>query len=361
MRPLVTFSLLACLALPLGACSEGKTADVPKAERRAVVVAPVHYRARTPERSFVGSVRPRIEADLGFRVAGKIAERLVQSGEVVKAGQPLARLDPTDFVLQKQQADAEYTAAKESLAQNEAQSQRNEVLKRNGWVTQATVDAQNTATAEARGRLDRASRARDLAANQLAYSVLAADSDGVITATLGEPGQVVAAGTLVMRLARAGEREAVIAVPEALVEQVRGGTASVSLWSAPGKRYQATLREFSASADAATRTFPARFTIRDADEAVIIGLTATVTIAEPETTKVARLPISALFDQGSGPSLWIVNRDTGALTLKPVKLAGYDGGDVLLAGGVDENELAVALGVQKLDAAQQVRIVETRG
>lgn len=360
MRPPLTFLLLASLALPLGACSEGKTANAPRAERRAVVVAPVHYLARTPQRSFVGSVRPRIETDLGFRVAGKIAERLVQSGEVVRAGQALARLDPTDFVLQKQQADAEFAAAKESLAQNEAQSQRNEVLKKSGWVTQASVDTQNAATAEARARLDRASRARDLAANQLAYSVLTADSDGVITATLGEPGLVVAAGTPVMRLARAGEREAVIAVPEALVEQVRKGTATVTLWSAPGKRYQATLREFSASADTATRTFPARFTIRDADEAVIIGLTATVTIDEPETAKVARLPISALFDQGSGPSLWIVDRDTGALTLKAVKLAGFDGSDVLLSSGADENDLAVALGVQKLDAAQQVRIVETR-
>ncbi|MGL4291838.1 MAG: efflux RND transporter periplasmic adaptor subunit [Phreatobacter sp.] len=358
--PLLAVSLL---GLGLAACNDGNAkteARTGEGDARAVVVETVRFQPRTSERSFVGSVRPRIESDLGFRVSGKIAERLVQQGERISRGQPLARLDPADLALQKQQAEAELAAAQINLNASEAQDKRSLDLRHAGWATQATVDQQIARTADLRGRLDRAKRALDLAVNQLAYATLISDVDGVVTATLAEPGQVVASGTPVVRVARAGEREAVVAVPEALIERVRTGQARVSLWSNADKRYGAKLREFAASADPATRTFQARFTIQDADDGVVIGMTATVTVGEPASARVARLPISALYSEGRGASVFVVDPATGGLTLKPVTVEGYDGRDVLIGGGVADGEKVVALGVHKLDAGQRVRVVETR-
>ncbi|QCI64202.1 efflux RND transporter periplasmic adaptor subunit [Phreatobacter stygius] len=358
--PLLAVSLL---GLGLAACNDGNArteARAAEGDARAVVVETVRFRSRTSERSFVGSVRPRIESDLGFRVAGKIAERLVQQGERIARGQPLAKLDPTDLQLQKEQAEAELAAAQINLTAGEAQDKRSLDLRRAGWATQATVDQQLARTADARGRVDRAKRALDLAVNQLAYTTLISDVDGLVTATLAEPGQVVTAGTPVIRVARAGEREAVVAVPEALIERVRTGQATVSLWSNADKRYGAKLREFAASADTATRTFQARFTIQDADDGVVIGMTATVTVGEPASARVARLPISALYSEGRGPSVFVVDQATGGLTLKPVTVEGYDSRDVLISGGLADGDKVVALGVHKLDAGQRVRVVDTR-
>lgn len=360
-----SLALVSLLALGLAACTEGSAkTDATKAENgapaRAVVVQIAGFAPRQAERSFVGTIRPRIESDLSFRVSGKVAERLVQQGERVRAGQPLATLDQNDLRLQLEQARSELEAARINLSASEAQDVRTIDLKRRGWATQATLDTQLAKTADARSRLERGARALDLAQNQLSYGVLFSDTDGVVTATLVEPGQVVSSGTPVIRIARAGEREAVVAIPEALVERVRGGEASVSLWSNAERRYPAKLREFAASADTATRTFQARFTLENPDPTVVIGMTATVTVGEPATARVARLPISALFAEGRGPSVYVADPDTGALTLKPVQVAGYDGRDVLIASGISDGDAVVAFGVQKLDLGQRVRIVETR-
>jgi RND family efflux transporter MFP subunit len=360
---LSSLATISVLGLALAACTDGNARTDAKAadgEPRAVRVETVVFKPQMRERSFVGTVRPRVESDLGFRVAGKISERLVQQGQRVARGQALARIDAVDLELQKQQAQAELAAAEVNLASSLAQDKRTQDLRAAGWATQATLDTQLARTADARGRLDRAKRALDLAANQLAYATLTADSDGIVTATLAEPGQVVAAGTPVVRLARSGEREAVVAVPEALIERVRTGSATVSLWSHAGKTYQASLREFAASADVATRTFQARFTIQDADDGVVIGMTATVTVGEPASARVARLPISALYSDGRGTSVFVVDAASGSLTLKPVTVAGYDGREVLISEGVADGDKVVSLGVHKLDASQRVRIVDAR-
>lgn len=364
-KPFASLAFLSLASLALAACTEGAArTDAARADERAtaraVVVQIASFAPQTAERSFVGTIRPRVESDLGFRVPGKIAERLVQQGQSVSAGQPLARLDENDLKLQERQARAEYDAARTNLVASEAQDRRTVDLRRSGWATQATLDQQLARTADARGRLERAARSLDLAVNQLSYAALVADTDGVVTATLAEPGQVVAAGTPVIRLARAGEREAVVSVPEMLVERVRGGEARVSLWSRTERQYAARLRELAAAADPATRTFQARFTLTDPDPTVVIGMTATVTVGEPASARVARLPLSALFAQGAGPSVYVADPASGALALKPVVVAGYDGRDVLIASGLSEGDAVIAFGVQKLDLGQQVRIVETR-
>jgi RND family efflux transporter MFP subunit len=200
-----------------------------------------------------------------------------------------------------------------------------------------------------------------LAQNALGYSKLVSDADGVVTSALVEPGQVVGAGQVVMRVARTNEREALAAIPETLVERIRTGTATLALWSSPDKSTRAVLRELSPAADAATRTYAARFSLPDVGAEMAWGMTATVTVADAVTSTGARLPLSALFNEGKGPSLWVVDKTSGALTLKPVDVAKIDGSFVYIRSGVAEGDDVVTLGVQKLDTGQKVRVVSALG
>jgi len=315
--------VLAALAISLAGCND-KVAEkaVPS---RPVLVATAHYEAESPERSFVGTIKPRIETDMGFRVPGKVAKRLVEVGQTVDVGEPLATLDEVDLKLQAEQADAELHAASGVLAQAAAAETRAKDLRVKGWTTDAQLDQAKAAADEARARLNRAERSVDLTKNSLSYATLLADSRGVVTATLIEPGQVVASGQTAIRVARFGEKEAVVAIPETLVGRAKEGTASVTLWSEPDKKYAAKLREIAPSADPATRTYLAKF---------------------------------SLFNEGGNPSFYVVD-DRGDVTLKPVTVKAFESSDVVVTGGIDEGAKVVALGVQKIDPAQKVRVVSS--
>src|SRR5437870_11252023 len=191
--------VIAALAVALAGCNE--IAAEKAAPGRPVLVATVHYEAETPERSFVGTIKPRIETDMGFRVPGKVAKRLVEVGQTVDVGQPLATLDEVDLKLQAEQADAELHAATGVLAQAAAAEQRAKDLRAKGWTTDAQMDQAKAAADEARARLNRAQRSVDLTNNSLSYATLLADVKGVVTATLIEPGQVVASGQTAIRIA----------------------------------------------------------------------------------------------------------------------------------------------------------------
>src|SRR5713101_2029533 len=324
--------LLAVLAIALAGCNELAAEKV--APSRPVLVSTVHYESESPERSFVGTIKPRIETDMGFRVPGKVAKRLVEVGQTVDVGQPLATLDEVDLKLQAEQADAEFHAATGVLAQADA------------------------AADEARARLNRAQRSVELTNNSLSYATLVADTRGVVTATLIDAGQVVASGQTAIRVARFAEKEAVVAIPETLLGRAKDGVATVILWSEPNKKYAAKLREIAPAADPATRTYLAKFSLPDAGENVSLGMTATLTLADPATERVARLPLSALYSQGGSPSFYIVDA-SGDVTLKPVAVKSYESNDVVISGGVDEGAKVVALGVQKLDPTQKVRVVSS--
>ncbi|WP_291866394.1 efflux RND transporter periplasmic adaptor subunit [Bradyrhizobium sp.] len=354
-RLLVGLSL-AVLAIALTGCNEKVTEKA--APGRPVLVATVHYKPESPDRSFVGTIRPRIETDMGFRVPGKVAKRVVEVGQAVDIGQPLATLDEVDLKLQAEQAEAEFRAANGVLAQASASERRAKDLRVKGWTTEAQMDQARAAADEARARLNRAERSVELTKNSLSYATLVADTRGVVTATLVDAGQVVAAGQTAVRVARIAEKEAVVSIPETLVGRAKEGVASVSLWSEPNRKYAAKLREIAPAADPATRTYLAKFSLPDAGESVSLGMTATLTLADPATSSVARLPLSALYSQGGAPSLYIVD-DNGDVTLKPVTVKSYDSNDVVISGGVDEGSKVVVLGVQKLDPAQKVKVVSS--
>ena len=352
------YNILAPLAaVVLAACNP--TTAQQSTPARPVLVTSVHYQAQVSDRSFVGTIRPRIESDLGFRVAGKVSKRLVEVGTLVQAGQPLAMLDEVDLNLQAEQAQAELNAATGVLAQASAAETRAKELRQKGWSTDAQLDQAKAAADEARARLSRAQRSVELTRNSLSYATLAADAPGVVTATLIEPGQVVTAGQTAIRVARLAEKEVVVAIPETLLARAKSGEAQVSIWSEPGKHYVARLRELAPSADPTTRTYLAKFSVPDAGNDVQLGMTATLILSDPASERVARLPLSALFDQGDGPSLYVADSKTGAVTLERVAVKAYERNDVLISGGVAEGANVVALGVQKLNPAEKVRVVSS--
>src|SRR4030081_1173927 len=353
---LLAGAALALVAIALAGCNE--TVAQKAAPSRPVLVASVHYEAESPERSFVGTIKPRIETDMGFRVPGKVAKRLVEVGQTVDIGQPLATLDEVDLKLQAEQAEAEFRAATGVLAQAGASEQRAKDLRAKGGTTEAQRDTSRAAADEARARLNRAERSVELTKNSLSYATLLADTRGGVTATLIDAGQVVASGQTAIRVARFAEKEAVVSIPETLVGRAKDGVASVTLWSEPDKKYAAKLREVAPSAAPATRTYLAKFSLPDAGKPVSLGMPAPLPLADPATTRVARLPLSALFSQGGDPSLYIVDA-SGEVTLKPVAVKSYETNDVVITGGAAEGAKVVALGVQKLEPAQKVRVVSS--
>jgi RND family efflux transporter MFP subunit len=308
-------------------------------------------------REFVGSVRARYETDLGFRVAGKIVTRVVNVGDRVRVGDVIARLDPRDLGLQAESAEAELVAATSNLAQAASDLQRYTTLKSKGYAAVADFDRKQAANDEAEGRLVRARRSLDLARNQLAYAELKSDADGVITATLAEPGQVVALGQAVARLAHKGEKEAVVALPETSLDEAQQAKATVRLWSDRDRSFQARLRELSPQADPTTRTFAARFTILDTDDSVAFGMTATVKLERAREAPVARLPLAAVLNRGTGTTVYVVDSN-GSLALRPVTIAAFTGDSALITGGVSNGDRIVTLGVQTLEAGLRVRTIE---
>lgn len=355
--PLSALATIALLPL-LSACQDQAVSAVAKPER-AVQVQRVAFDSKDTTREFVGVVRARYESDLGFRVAGKIVARVVNVGDRVQAGDVVARLDPQDLKLQFESAEAELGAATSNRAQAAADFERYTTLKSRGFASIADFDRKKAAKDEAEGRLERARRSLDLARNQLSYAELRADADGLITATLAEPGQVVAIGQPVARLAHRGEKEAVVALPETWLGEARKAKARVRLWSDRDRVLDARLRELSPQADAATRTYAARFTIVDADDAVAFGMSATVTLSNVADASAARLPLSAIINRGGGAIVYVVDQ-SGVLELRPVTIASFTEDAALVTAGLRDGEKIVTLGVQKLQAGLRVRTVEIR-
>jgi RND family efflux transporter MFP subunit len=350
-----TFLLLAALAPGLAGCNEpavSQTAPPP----RPVQVQRVTFAPLNEHREFAGVVRARYEPDLGFRVAGKIVARLVDVGDRVRAGDVVARLDPRDYQLQAGSTEAELAAATSNLAQTTADEQRYQSLRKSGFAAAADYERKKAAKDEAEGRMERAQRSLELARNQLAYTDLKADADGVITAVLAEAGQVVALGQAVFRLAHHGEMEAVVALPETRLAEARQAEATVRLWSGPDRRFSARLRELSPQADAATRTYTARFTILDPDDSVALGMTANVVLSRPAAAKVAKVPLAAILNRGAGPTVFRVD-DGGVLERRPVTVSSFNEVAALITAGIEDGDRIVTLGVQMLEAGQKVRAI----
>ena len=348
-RPFLLPVVATGFAIALGAC--GKTEAPPPATPMVMVRAALP--APAGGASFAGEVRARHEADLGFRVGGKIAVRLVDAGATVRAGQPLARLDPADLELGRQATAAQVAAAESEFQTASAERDRYANLLRQRFVSQAAYDAKENAFRGAQSRLEQARAQGRISANQVAYGTLTADHDGVVAAVLADAGQVVAAGQPVLRLARPEEKEVAVAIPEGRIGEVRAARdIAIALWARPDLPLRGKLRELAAAADPATRTYAARIRIIDPPPGVELGMTARVSFAD-ERRAGALVPLGAVVDTGDGAQVWVVA--DGKATPRPVRVTQFREDGALIADGIAPGEPVVVAGQRRLVPGQAVQ------
>ena len=342
MRPLLPAMLSLCCAALTGACDRHE--PTPPAAQK-VLVQP----AQTGDSNrmvYTGEVRARREVDLAFRVGGKIAARLVDSGMNVKAGQALARLDPADLRLAEQAAAAQVAAAESDYNTASADRDRYAGLLEKRFVSQAAYEAKENAWRSAAARLEQARAQSRISGNQAAYGTLTAETDGVITAVLADAGQVVSAGQAVMRLARPEEKEIAIAIPESRLAELKSAREiTVALWARPEQQLKGELRELAAAADPATRTYAARIRLTEPAPEAALGMTAQVFVSQGESGGVT-VPLTAVVDNGQGPRVWVV--ENGQATPKVVEVGRFTESGVQIASGIGPGDTVIVTGQRRL-------------
>lgn len=351
--------LVSLLPLALAACGDNAASDDPRTYPPLVRSASVE-RANETSRAFTGVVVARTQSDLGFRVQGKILERLVDTGQSVKKGQPLLRLDPVDLTLQAQAQQRTVDAAQARARKAIADEARYRGLVATGAVSASEYDQIKAAADTARAELSAAKAQASVAQNATGYAVLLADSDGVVVETFAEPGQVVSAGQAVIRLARAGQREALVQLPETL-RPVVGSEALATRYGNEKQPVTATLRLLSDSADATTRTYEARYVLAGALADAPLGATVTLNIGNSkEKNQVMQVPLASLYDAGKGPGVWRISTQPAKVTWQPVKVLSVSDDVAQVTGGVTPGEKIVALGVHLLHEGEVVRLAQQR-
>ncbi|MCY3004442.1 MAG: efflux RND transporter periplasmic adaptor subunit [Planctomycetota bacterium] len=306
------------------------------------------------QRSFSGTLQARYQSLLGFRVAGKIVERFVEVGQHVKKGQILFRLDPTDFDLQLQVAQADLAAARSQLVQIEAEEQRLADLIKTRSTSQSDHDLAVAARDTARSRLQAASNRETLAKNQRQYSELTTDQDGLVTQLMAEVGQVITPGQSVLQWVHGNELEAAVSIPESMQPSVQNNKAFVEFWSIPGIKVACTLREISPIADPSSRTYDARFTLVDPPVDLAIGMSANVVIDRQEDQGFL-VPMGAIAQSQSTPIVWKIG-EQGQVQAVSVKILKYGNQCASVLGALRPGDLIVSAGVQRIDSQCRVRV-----
>jgi RND family efflux transporter MFP subunit len=344
--------------LVLAACSDASSSADPRTQTPLVQVGMVERSVQT-ERSFTGIVAARVESDLGFRVPGKVLERLVDTGQAVKRGQPLMRIDPTDLRLAMRAHEEAVIAARARARQTADDEVRSRNLVPRGAVSASEYDQARAAAESARADLNAAEARAHVARNETSYAVLLADADGVVLETLAEPGQVVAAGQAVVRVAHAGRREAIIELPETLRPSI-GSSARATLYGS-SLTGSATLRQLADSANRQTRTFEARYVLEDPLAQAPLGSTISIQIQaiqipDSPSARSLQVPIGAVFDPGTGPGVWVIEGEAPRVTWRAVQLAGLSNEAASIVANLEAGDRVVALGAHLLHEGEHVRV-----
>lgn len=352
------FVLPLLLAGVVAACSKSEPAPEPI---RAVKVMTVGTSGLQTGAEFSGEVRPRVESRLGFRVAGKIIRRQAELGQHVKAGDVLAQLDPQDYRLATDAARAQVAAASTNRDLAAADFKRYQALRDQNYISGAELERRETTLKAAQAQLEQAQAQLSSQGNQARYTNLVADVSGVVTAIEAEPGQVVTAGSPVVRIAQDGARDVVFSVPEDKVVALKPGTdVALRLW-AGNAPLAGKIREVAASADPVTRTYAVKVALQSAQQP---PLGATVTVmpqALSHSGMVAiKLPTSALRQEGKGTAVWVVDKSTMTVKAQPIEIASADGNEAIVASGLQPGQLVVAAGVHVLSQGQKVTIWQER-
>jgi RND family efflux transporter MFP subunit len=349
---------LIAAAAALAACSKPVPPEEPIRAVKVVVVAAEGIRSGF---EYAAEVRPRTESRLGFRVSGKLLRRTADVGQQVKAGQPLAQLDAQDFKLSVDAARAQVAAAQANRDLAAADFKRFKDLRDQNFISAAELERRDVALKAAQSQLDQAQAQLAAQGNQSAYTTLVADAAGVVTAVDAEPGQVLAAGTPVVRIAHDGARDVVFSVPEDKVSQMKlGSGVEVRAWASTAV-YQGKVREISASADPVTRTFLVKVALAGAD---VLPLGTTVSVLPQALDRsgpgLIKLPTSALQHDGKAVAVWVLDRASMAVRLQPIVLATADGNEVVVASGLQSGMEVVAAGAHVLSPGQKVTVYQEK-
>lgn len=354
-RHRLSLVFIALLPFGLTACNEAPPAD-PRLQVPLVRVGVVEPSAPSA-RVFTGVVEARVQSDLGFRVPGKVLERLVDAGQSVKRGQPLMRIDANDLTLTARAQQEAVLAATARARQASDDERRYRDLVSVGAVSASAYSGVKAAADSAKAQLNAAQAQADVARNATSYSTLLADADGVVVDTLAEPGQVVGAGQIVVRVAHSGQREAVIQLPETL-RPALGSAATVELYGQNQRAGNARLRQLSDSADRQTRTFEARYVLESAFSNATLGSTISVVIADTNVADARefQVPMGALYDTGKGPGVWVVAGEPEQVAWRPIKVRSLDNeASVRVTGDLHVGDRVVALGAHLLSEGEKVR------
>lgn len=358
------FVLAVTCVLLLSAC---RPAPPPVAPVRAVKVMTIGASGLETNVEYSGEVRPRVESRLGFRVGGKITRRQAELGQRITAGQVLAQMDPQDFQLGADAARAQVAAARTNRDLAAADYRRYESLKAQNFISGAELERREATLKATDAQLNQATAQLAVQGNQAKYAALVADASGVITAVEAEPGQVVAAGTTVVRVAVDGVRDVVFAVPEdRLLTVPTGASVLLRVWSqspaTPGgkalqPRLYGRVREVAASSDPITRTYTVKVAI---EGGVALPLGSTV-YAQPDTTglkapAVIKLPTTALWRDGPATAVWVVESSSMTVKAQRIEIATADGNDAVVASGLKPGMVVVVAGVHVLAPDQKVSI-----
>ena len=339
----------------VGACKE--EARVEPEIVRPVKVAVVGEQARGRALIYSGVVRPRIESDLGFRVPGKIVERTVNVGDPVKVDQVIARLDDTDLVLAENGARAAVAAARSRRDVAKDNLERGNALLPRAIISQAAYDTRRNEFDAAVSALDAAEAQSRQASNAVGYAALKADKAGIVTAVLGEPGQVVSAGQPVIRLAQAGETEIAVFVPEQDSGQLTiGQQAKISLWAGPRLSFEGRIREIAGQADPASRTYAVRITVSGPPPIMRLGMTASVTLRIDDESAAMVVPLTALTESEGSSAVFVVDPAGKQVRKIEVTVAGLADDGVRIATGLHPGDVVVVAGVQFLRDGMRVRL-----
>jgi RND family efflux transporter MFP subunit len=346
-------ALIGLVPFVLAACTDATSSTDPRLQAPLVRIETVKSSAPAG-RSFTGIVAARVQSDLGFRVSGKVLERLVDTGQTVRRGQALMRIDPKDLGLAMRAQEEAVAAAKARVRQTSQEESRYRNLVATGAVSKSAYDKVTADAESARAELNAAQAQADVARNQTSYAVLLADADGVVVETLAEPGQVVAAGQVVVRVAHAGPREAIIELPETLRPSI-GSTGRATLY---GSRLtgSAQLRQLSDAANRQTRTFEARYTLAGPLTDAPLGSTIAIQLSDGELDRALQVPIGAISDSGKGSGVWLIEGETPRVTWRAVQITRLSDEAASIVGNLKAGDRVVALGAHLLREGEPVRL-----
>jgi membrane fusion protein, multidrug efflux system len=351
----------ASVALPLSVIVTGcqPEADATAPEARPVRTVTVKKQDAGTPIVLTGRIEAQDQAALGFRISGRMIERAVNVGDHLKAGQVIGRLEPQNEQNALRSAKAALAAAQAQLTQARNHFERQQTLFGQGWTTAALFDQAEKAATTAQSQVDAAEAQLKSAHDLVSFTELKADAPGVVTGVGAEPGEVVQAGQMVVRLARQDGRDAVFDVAAQVLRLAPGDPViGVHLTDAPNVTATGHIREVSPQADPVTRTFAVRVGLNNPPDGMWLGATVTGTL-QTDAVPVIEIPATALTKSNRQPAVWIVDPANLTTSIRNVDVARFDPATVAVSQGLDVGDIVVTAGVQALHPGQKVRLLGT--